>query len=256
MESEVLAKVREVYIKPPDESALRQGAIRGMLDALRDPHSGYIDARQIADLNRNLQGKVTGIGVQLEFRDGQAIVIAPLSDSPALKAGIRSGDVIDAIDGKPIRGLDQNEVIRRILGKEGEAVRIKLRHADGRAEELAVTRSVVKVRSVRGFRPAGDDREFLLDPDHAIGYIQISQFSVETPVELKAAIEGLAGQGIKALILDLRGCSGGLLSATIDVARLFLAKGTIVTVRGAARPIGPSRPKPGRRWRPTSRWSS
>jgi carboxyl-terminal processing protease len=231
VESEVLAKVREVYIKPPDESALRKGAIRGMLDALHDPHSEYIDARRMADLTRDIQGKVTGIGAQLQSRDGQAIVVTPLFNSPALKAGIRAGDVIDEIDGKPVRGLDITEVVKRILGKEGEAVRLKVRHADGRTEELAVTRGVVTIPSVSGFRVAGDHPEFRLDPDHAIGYARINSFTAGTADELKKAIEDLTGRGMKALILDLRGCPGGLLSATVDVARLFLAKGTIVTMR-------------------------
>jgi carboxyl-terminal processing protease len=237
VESEVLAKVREVYIKPPDESALRKGAIRGMLDALQDPHSEYIDAQHMADLTRNTQGKITGIGAQLQSRDGQVIVVTPLFDSPALKAGIRAGDVIDEVDGKPTRGLELAEVVKRIIGKEGEAVRLKVSHADGRAEELAVTRGVVKVPSISGFRLAVDHWEFLLDPDHAIGYIHINQFGAETPGELKKAIEGLTGRGMKALILDLRGCPGGLLSAAIDVARMFLAKGTIVTVRGRGQAV-------------------
>jgi carboxyl-terminal processing protease len=231
IESEVLARVREVYVKPPDESALRKGAIRGMLEALHDPHSEYIDAQRMADLTRDTQGRVTGIGAQLQSRDGQVIVVTPLFGSPALKAGIRAGDVIDEVDGKPTRGLDVTEVIKRILGKEGEAVRLKVRHSDGRAEELAVTRGVVKIPSVSGFRFAGDHPEFLLDPDHAIGYARINQFSAGTADELKAAIAGLAGRGMKALILDLRGCPGGLFSAVVDVARLFLAKGTIVTMR-------------------------
>ncbi|MGP0069777.1 MAG: S41 family peptidase [Isosphaeraceae bacterium] len=164
-------------------------------------------------------------------RDGRVIVVTPLFGSPALKAGIRAGDVIDEVDGKPTRGLDVTEVVKRILGKEGEAVRLKVRHADGRAEELAVMRGVVKIPSVSGFRVVGDHPEFLLDPDHAIGYARINPFSAGTADELKDAIAGLAGRGMKALILDLRGCPGGLLSAVVDVARLFLAKGTIVTMR-------------------------
>ena len=87
VESEVLAKVREVYVKPPDESALRKGAIKGILDALHDPYSAYFDAQQMADLDRNLQGKVTGIGAQLELKDGNVTVVTPLPDSPAIKAG-------------------------------------------------------------------------------------------------------------------------------------------------------------------------
>ena len=190
VESEVLAKVREVFVKPPDESALRKGAIKGMLDALHDPHSAYIDAQQMADMDRNLQGKVTGIGAQLELKDGQVTVVTPLPDSPALKAGLRPGDVIEEVDGQPTRGLELAEVVKRILGKAGEVVRLKVKHADGRAEDLAVTRGVVTIRSVRGFRSPGDaGRDSLLDPDHAIGYVRISQFGTDTAAELRTAIE-------------------------------------------------------------------
>ena len=112
----------------------------------------------MADLTRNTQGKVTGIGAQLQSKDGQVIVVTPLFDSPALKAGIRPGDVIDEVDGKPTRGLEITEVVKRIIGKEGEVVRLKVRHADGRAEELAVTRGVVTIPSVSGFRSSATTR--------------------------------------------------------------------------------------------------
>ncbi len=250
IESEVLAKVREIYVKPPDESALRQGAIRGMLDALHDPHSAYIDARQMADLTRDTQGKVTGIGVQLESRDGQVIVVTPLFDSPAIKAGIRAGDAIDEVDGKPTKGLDIAEVVKRVLGKEGDVVRLKVRHADGRAEELAVTRGVVKIASVAGFRVVGDRPEFLLDADHAIGYVRINQFTSETAGELKRSLKGLAGRGMKALILDLRGCPGGLLERDGGRRAVVPRQGDDRhDAQSAARPCRRSRPKGRRRWR-------
>ena len=185
VESEVLAKVRAVFVKPTDESALRQGAIKGILDALHDPYSSYLSAQQLAEMDSNLQGKVTGIGAQLELKDGNVTVVTPLPDSPALKAGLWPGDVIEAVDDQPTRGLELAAVVKRILGKAGEVVRLRVKRADGRAEDLAVTRGIVTIRSVRGFRPGDEGRNPFLDPDHAIGYARISQFGTDTAAELQ-----------------------------------------------------------------------
>ena len=195
VESEVLAKVRAVFVKPPDESALRQGAIKGILDALHDPYSSYFSAEQLAEMDSHLQGKVTGIGAQLELKDGNVTIVTPLPDSPAIKAGLRPGDVIEAVDDQPTRGLELPAVVKRILGKAGEVVRLKVKHADGRAEDLAVTRGIVTIRSVRGFRPGDEGRDSFLDPDHAIGYARVSQFGTDTAAELRTTIGRLSGRG-------------------------------------------------------------
>jgi carboxyl-terminal processing protease len=233
VESEVLEKVREVYVKAPDESALRLGAIRGILEALHDPYSTYIEASQLAEMERSIQGKLTGIGAKLEPFEGRVRVVTPLPDSPAFKAGVRPGDVIEEVDGQPTRGLELTEVVRRIIGEAGKAVRLRVRHEDGRTEELNVTRGAITVRSVQGYRLGRDGRwDFMLDPDHGIGFVRLTGFNGETPGELKEALERLKGQGVKGAVLDLRGCPGGLMSAAVDSARHFLAKGTIVTIRG------------------------
>jgi carboxyl-terminal processing protease len=231
VDSELLAKVRELSVKPADEASLRQGAARGLLDALQDPHSKYIDARRMAELTRDTTGRLTGIGAQLDKDGPRLIVVAPLPDSPAAHAGLRARDVIETIDGQTTAGIEVHEAVRRIVGKEGEVVRLGVKHADGRAEELAITRGIVRIRSVRGFRPAGDREDFLLDPEHKIGYIAINQFVADTPDALKAAIADVKDRGVKGLILDLRGSPGGLLDAATGAVKLFLTKGTIVTIR-------------------------
>jgi carboxyl-terminal processing protease len=237
---DVLARVRETAVKAPDESALRDGAIKGLLDALHDPYSAYYDSQQMGAMERALGGKVSGIGVQLNLEDGKVTVITPLPDSPAIKAGLRPGDVIEEVDGQPTRGKELSEVVKQILGEEGKPVRLKVRHADGRADDLSVTRAAIKLRSVRGFRLSGGRWDFLLDPAHGIGYAQVSQFGPDTAAELKEALGGLKARGLKGLILDLRGSPGGLMNAAVETAGLFLSRGTILTVRGrdqAARAI-------------------
>jgi carboxyl-terminal processing protease len=234
--AEVLAKVREAYVKTPDEQALKKGAIKGIIDALHDAYSTYIDEQQLAALERDMQSKLTGIGAQLTIKEGEVTVVSPLLDSPAFKAGIRAGDIIDEVDGKPTKGLELAEIVKRIVGKAGEVVRLSIRHADGRAEELAVTRGVVTVRSVSGFRLRGGDWDYLLDPDHVIGYVQLRHFTSDTPSELKKALERLKALGAKGLILDLRNCPGGLMGEAVKCAQMFVAKGTIVTLKGRDEP--------------------
>jgi carboxyl-terminal processing protease len=233
VEAEVLEKLRTVSVKPPDEETLHHGAIKGMLEALKDPYSEFLDAGRWTQLEKSLQSKVTGIGAQLAVKDGRVSVITPLAGSPALKAGIRPDDFIDAVDGKPTRGVNLTEVVKWILGEAGQVVKLKVEHADGRTEELAVTRGSVTLRNVLGARLDDEGRwDFLLDPDHAIGYIQLRQFTGEGVNELKSALQGLNGQGMKGLILDLRGAAGGLMSAAVESAQLFLSKGTVVSIRG------------------------
>jgi|GEM_PF-4588575 len=240
VESEVLAKVREIYVKRTDESALRNGAIKGILNALNDPYSSFMDSQQLAQMDSQLEGKLTGIGAQLELKDGNVTIVTPVPDSPASRAGLKPGDVIEQVDEQPTRGIELSAVVKRILGKPGEVVRLKVKHADGRVENLAITRGIVAIQSVRGFRPGRESRDAFFDPEHAIGYLRISQLGNDTPAEMREAIGRLNDREMKGLVLDLRGCPGGLLDASVEVVKLFLSKGTVVTIRGrdeVAKPI-------------------
>lgn len=231
--TEVLKTVREAYVKPTDESALRAGAIKGMIDALHDPYSEFYDTPRVAELERDMQNKLTGIGAQLKVEKGEIVVITPLPDSPAFKAGLRPGDVIESVDGKATKGVALAEVVKQIIGPAGTVVRLSVRHADSRTEEMAITRGTITVRTVRGFwQGEGGQPDFLLDRDHAIGYMSISHFAQGTADELKASIEALKAKGIKGLMLDLRGCPGGLMTEAVETAKVFLSKGTIVSIRG------------------------
>ena len=231
--AEILAAVRENYVKPPDEAALRTGAIKGMLDALDDPHSMFVNARQLADFERQIESKIVGIGTQLEMKDGQVTVVTPLPDSPALKAGIKAGDALLEVDGKPTKGVELPDIVRQVIGAAGTVVKLKVRHTDGKTEELAITRGTITLKTVGSFYQGADGRpDYQLDPAHQVGYVRIYQFGAGTTAELMAALEALKAKGLQGLILDLRGCPGGLMSEAVDAAKVFLAKGTIVTIKG------------------------
>jgi carboxyl-terminal processing protease len=189
-----------------------------------------------------MNGKRSGIGVQLAVRDGRVVVVTPLRNSPAHKAGLRPDDALLEVDGKPTGGRELSDVVQQIVGPAGTPVTLKVRRAGGAEVTLEITRGAITVPSVQGFRSGEGDRpEFSLDPVNKIGYVLVLQFGPETAADLKAAVEGLKGQGLKGLILDLRSCPGGLLSAAVDAAGLFLDKGRVVSIRkrdGAETPLG------------------
>jgi carboxyl-terminal processing protease len=231
---EVRAMLRQHYVKPVDDKRLTQDAIRGMLKALGDPYSEYLNPEELEQMQRQHKATLTGIGVQIRVDNGRVKVLTPLEGSPALKAGLRPDDEIAAVDGKPTAGVPLAEVVKRILGPRGKVVKLKVVHPDGVVKDVAIPRGEVRVRTVEGFRRGDDDRwQYLLDGKHKVGYARILYFVPGTAAELRAAIEGLQPKGLKGLILDLRSCPGGLLDQAVGVCRLFLKDGKILTTRGA-----------------------
>jgi carboxyl-terminal processing protease len=230
--AELIATVRRHYIKVADEADLRHGALKGLIDALHDPYSEYFDPRQAAQFLRQVEGNLTGIGAMLEVKDGKPVVRGVLPDSPASKAGLKAGDVIVEVDGKPTEGVDLNQIVSRIVGPAGSVVRLMVQTGEVQAKQ-EITRAAIRIETVRGFVRGPDRRwSFRLDPGHQIGYVQIGQFSPTTEKDVTAALEGLKVQGLKGLVLDLRDCPGGMLDAALSCVKLFLAKGKIISIRG------------------------
>jgi carboxyl-terminal processing protease len=221
------------YVTRPNEERVLGGAIKGMVESLNDPYSEFLPADRLADLERQVAGKLTGIGAQLEMQDGRLTIVTPLEGSPALAAGIKPRDVILEIDGQPTEGIAIADAVKRILGEKGTKVRLKVRRPSGETTDLNIERGPIVLRSVKGFKRGGDQRwEFMLDREQKIGYVAVSQLGPDTPGELKEAIEGLQKAGLKGLILDLRFSPGGLLNAAHETASLFLGEATVVTISG------------------------
>jgi len=223
-----LASVEEIweiifqeYVEKDDLDAdvLRQGAIRGMLEALDDPYTSYLDAEAYKLGLDDLEGKIEGVGAQITMRDEQITVVAPIADLPADKAGIRAGDKILEIDGMPTSEMSLAEAVLFIRGPQGTSVRLLVLHQDEvEPEEIEIVRAEIEVTSVR----------FEMRED--IAYIRITNFSQRTDAELSSVLESLDSEETGGIILDLRSNPGGLLRAVVDVASHFLTEGVVVDV--------------------------
>jgi carboxyl-terminal processing protease len=229
--AEVYDTLTQKYIKKLDEKKLTTDAIKGLLAGLGDPYADYYDADTLAQMQKEFQGQMVGIGIQITKDKDQIKVVTPLENSPALKAGLRPGDLILAIDGKKTEGVPLADCVKLILGPVGTPVKLTVQQ-DQAKKEFTITRATVKLPSIHGFMRDADGKwDFLLDPAGKIGYVQILQFNAQTTAELTQAVQQLQKQGLKGLILDLRFCPGGLLNQAAKVADLFLAEGTILSVK-------------------------
>lgn len=207
--------------QPVDDVALLRGAIRGMLDALGDEHTAYMDPDQYRQASIGLSGEYEGIGAFVDT-DGEFLtIVSPMPGSPAEKAGVKAGDVVVAVDGDDVTGIDPSLVVQRILGPKGTTVRLTLRRENETdLIEVSVVRDSINIPSVEGH---------LLDS--GLGYIQLNTFGEDTTRDLKRVVADLVRQDARGLILDLRGNGGGYLATAVEVSSEFLSDGVVLTER-------------------------
>lgn len=204
--------IQQYYISNPSDKVLFNNAIKGMVESL-DPHSSYLDADDLKDLETTVSGEFVGIGVELTTQDGVLKVISPLEGSPADRAGLKPGDFIIKIDDKVVQNLSLREAVNRIKGKKGTQVNLTvLRKGNDKSINLTITRETVKLETLK---------KKMLD-DH-YGYIRLSFFQGPVDAELVKAIKELQGKyELRGLVLDLRNNPGGLLDVSARVANAFL----------------------------------
>ncbi len=236
---DAVEQVEANYVRPVNRRELLESALRGMLQNL-DQHSQYINESEWRFFKKQIEGKYGGIGIQVEVdADAERLkVIAPMVGTPAYLAGVLPGDLILEIDGQTTDGMSPDRAVEVLTGRVGTPVKIQVKHeADGKVETLSMTRAIIDMPSVLGdVRKADDSWDYMIDHDRKIGYIRISSFIQNTTDEVKAALTELKGDGMKALVLDLRDDPGGLLSAAVDVCDLFLDSGVIVSTKGRNTP--------------------
>lgn len=221
----VFEVARENFVEEADEKKMLEGAMSGMLSAL-DPHSSYLSSDDFKDFNDKSQGEFGGLGIQITSDKGAVRVVSPIDDTPAEKAGIKSGDYITHIDDEPVFDMTLNQATKKMKGRPGTKVKLTVVSDGKEPKTLTLKRAIIKVKSVK-FEEKGDDKK--------IGYIRISDFGATTSKELKEAITKLEKKKVMGYVLDVRNNPGGYLTAAIDVADAFLDEGEIVSTRGKSK---------------------
>lgn len=230
-------EISRYYVEQPDEQKLLEGAIQGMIGELNDPYTDYLSPDVLNDFDKQTRATFIGIGAEIDEQNESIVIVTPLEDSPALKAGILAGDVILEIDGKTTEKLTSAEAVKRITGPEGTQVKLKVRHPTGEEAELTITRRRIVIQTVKGFRRDKSHHwDYMLDAPNGVAYIRVTQFSEPTTKALIAAVASAKAAGMKGLVLDLRFNPGGLLEQAVEVSDLFLTSGTIVSSSGRNRP--------------------
>ena len=220
---EAYDELKEKYYVEVDDDKVIYGAINGMFDALGDPYSDYMNKEEAAQFNSDLSSSFQGIGAEIQERNGNIVVVSPIKNSPAEKAGILPEDVILLVDGESIQGMSATEAVLLIRGEKGTPVTLTIQRGDNEnLQEITIIRDEIPIETVYG--ELGEDK---------IAHIQVTSFSEKTYIDLKAILEQYEKDGMESIILDLRQNPGGYLSSALDIANLFIEKGKpIVQVQG------------------------
>jgi carboxyl-terminal processing protease len=223
--ADVLARVKKDYVEEKTDKQLSEAAISGVLSSL-DPHSSYLNEEALKDMQIQTKGEFGGLGIEITTDLSVTKVVAAIEDTPAFKAGVKSGDYIVKVDGKTVVGLGIDEVVKKLRGKPGTSVKITiLRKGEKAPIEKTITRQVIKVKAVKSAKFKD------------VAYVKINTFSEQAQKGLIAELDKLKSQigekNLKGFVLDLRGNPGGLLDQAIKVSDVFLNKGQIiVSIKG------------------------
>ena len=222
--TEIFGRIKRDYVEPVSDKKLLEDAVRGMLSGL-DPHSAYLVAEEYQELKEGTTGQFGGLGIEVTMENGFIKVVSPIDDTPAQKAGIKTGDLIIKLDDKPVKGMSLTDAVKMMRGEPGSKIVLTIvREGEEAPLKLTLTRDVIKVKSVKSR---------LLEKGY--GYVRISSFQSGTGDALKEALAALKkenGGNLKGLVLDLRNNPGGVLNAAVEVSDAFLKSGLIVYTEG------------------------
>ena len=220
--ADVFERIRSQYVKDVDDEELIEAAINGMLTSL-DPHSTYLNSKRYENMRVQTSGEFGGLGIEVTMDKGVILVVSPMDDTPAERAGVQAGDYITKINGEQINGLTLNEAVDKMRGKVGTDIDVTIvRKGESDLIEITITRAVIEVKSVRHHI------------EDEIGYIRISSFTDKTTSGLRDALKEIKeelGDNMQGIVLDLRNNPGGLLDQAISVSNTFLDRGEIVSTR-------------------------
>ena len=218
--TEVFGRVKSDYVEPVDDKKLITEAINGMLTGL-DPHSAYLDQDAFKELQVGTQGEFGGLGIEVGMEDGFVKVVAPIDDTPAARAGLKSGDLIVKLDDSSVKGMTLNDAVKRMRGRVNTQITLTIvRKGETNPIVVTLTRAIIKIQSVKSK---------LLEPGYA--YFRVSQFQEHTGETLAAQIQRHFkenGGPMRGIVLDLRNDPGGLLNGAVAVSSAFLPSGSLV----------------------------
>ena len=218
--TEVFGRIKSDYVESVEDTKLITEAITGMLAGL-DPHSAYLDQDAFREMQVGTQGEFGGLGIEVGMEDGFVKVVSPIDDSPAARAGVKSGDLIVKLDDTSVKGMTLNDAVKRMRGKPNTQIMLTIvRKGDPKPIIVTLTRAIIKIQSVKSK---------LLEPGYA--YFRVTQFQEHTGETLAAAIQNLYKQNqgaMRGIVLDLRNDPGGLLNGAVAVSAAFLPQNTLV----------------------------
>ncbi|WP_414653298.1 S41 family peptidase [Geminicoccus sp.] len=221
--ADVFERVRADYVEDVPDQKLIENAINGMLTSL-DPHSGYLDTDRYRDMQVQTRGEFGGLGIEVTMENGLIKVVSPIDDTPAAKAGVRSGDFITHIDDEAVTGLALSEAVDKMRGPVDTPIRLRLmREGSEEPLDLTLNRAIIKISPVRAHAEGN------------VGYVRLTTFSEQTASGMRDAIDKMRaemGGRMQGLVLDLRNNPGGLLDQAVAVSDAFLDQGEIVSTRG------------------------
>jgi carboxyl-terminal processing protease len=222
--TEIFGRIKRDYVEPVSDKKLLEDAIRGMLSGL-DPHSAYLISEEYQELKEGTTGQFGGLGIEVTMENGFIKVVSPIDDTPAQKAGIKTGDLIVRLNDEPVKGMSLADAVKKMRGEPGSKIELTVVREGAEAPlKMTLARAVIKVQSVKSR---------LLEKNY--GYLRISSFQSGTGESLKEALSNMKkenGGNLKGLVLDLRNNPGGVLNAAVDVSDAFLKSGLIVYTEG------------------------
>jgi carboxyl-terminal processing protease len=224
--SDIMDIVSGNYVgeESPERKKLMQGAIRGMMESLDDPHSNYFTAEELKSFQDDIKGKYVGVGMVIQKKKNEPLmVVSPIEDAPAYKVGIKPKDQIIAINGESTYNMTSEESVKKLKGAPKTTVKVTIyREVTKETKDIEIERAEVVLKYVK---------QRMLDEANKIGYLRLTQFGDNVFPDMRKAMEELQNQGMKALVLDLRSNPGGSLDQAIKIASMFIKEGKIVSTK-------------------------